>query len=117
MRRRPDRTNQAGAPDLATQVTASGSFSETWFAGLRRNSFAGFLGRTVHRMSAYEGTGDQGIPESAQPAYSMLAKAAAKQRQNLLISVAQAPSMLDVAKWEFDQVTTELSDLETIHNN
>jgi len=57
------------------------------------------------------------IKNTSHPAYSMFATAAAKRRQNLLISVAHTKSMLDVAKQEFDQVTAQLHDLEQIHNN
>ena len=57
------------------------------------------------------------IKDPRHPAYSMFAKAAAKRRQNLLISVAHTRSMIDVAKQEFDQVTAQLHDLEPIHNN
>src|SRR5262245_19771912 len=57
------------------------------------------------------------IKNPRHPAYSMFAQAAAKRRQNLLISVAQTRSMLDVAKREFDQVTAQLHDLEPSHNN
>ena len=57
------------------------------------------------------------IKDPRHPAYSMFAKAAAKRRQNLLISVAHTRSMLDVAKQEFDQLTAQLRDLEPIHNN
>jgi len=47
----------------------------------------------------------------------MFAKAAAKRRQNLLISVAHTRSMLDVAKRELDEVTAQLLDLAPIQNN
>ena len=57
------------------------------------------------------------IKDPRHPAYSMFAKAAAKRRENLLISVAHTKSMLDVAKREFDQVTAQLHDLEQAHNN
>ena len=57
------------------------------------------------------------IKDTGHPAYSMFAKAAAKRRQNLLISVAHTQSILDVAKREFDQVTAQLHDLEPTHNN
>src|SRR5215831_20859488 len=57
------------------------------------------------------------IKDTSHPAYSTFAMAAAKRRQNLLISVAHTKSMLDVAKQEFDQVTAQLHDLEQIHNN
>jgi len=57
------------------------------------------------------------INDPRHPAYSMFAKAAAKRRQNLLISVAHTRSMFDVAKREFDQVTAQLHDLEPLHNN
>jgi hypothetical protein len=48
------------------------------------------------------------IKDPRHPAYSMFAKAAAKRRQNLLISVAHSRSMLD---------RKQLHDLEPIHNN
>ena len=57
------------------------------------------------------------IKDTSHPAYSMFATAAAKRRQNLLISVAHTKSMLDAAKREFDQVTAQLQDLEQAHNN
>jgi multidrug resistance efflux pump len=47
----------------------------------------------------------------------MFAKATAKRRQNLLISVAHTRSMFEVAKREFDQVTAQLHDLETTHSD
>jgi hypothetical protein len=47
----------------------------------------------------------------------MVAKAAAKRRQNLLVSVAHTRSMLDVAKRELNEVTANLHDLEPIHNH
>jgi flagellar protein FliJ len=40
------------------------------------------------------------IKDTGHPAYSMFAKAAAKRRQNLLISVALVKSMLDFTKRE-----------------
>jgi multidrug resistance efflux pump len=57
------------------------------------------------------------IKDTAHPAYSMFAKAAAKRRQNLLISVAHTRSMLDVAKRELDEVTAQLLDLAPMQNN
>src|SRR5215468_8163141 len=57
------------------------------------------------------------IKDPRHPAYSMFAKAAAKRRQNLLISVAHTRSMFEVAKQEFDQITSQLHDLEPIHSN
>jgi flagellar protein FliJ len=57
------------------------------------------------------------IRDTGHPAYSMFAKAAAKRRQNLLISVAHIRSMLDVAKRELDEVTAQLLDLAPIQNN
>ena len=57
------------------------------------------------------------IKDTGHPAYSMFAKAAAKRRQNLLISVAHTRSMLDVAKRELDAVTAQLLDLAPIQNN
>jgi flagellar FliJ protein len=57
------------------------------------------------------------IKDMEHPAYSMFAKAAAKRRQNLLISVAHTRSMLDVAKRELDEVTAQLLDLAPIQNS
>jgi flagellar protein FliJ len=57
------------------------------------------------------------IKDPGHPAYSTFAVAAAKRRQNLLISLAHTKSMLDVAKQELDQVTAQLHDMEPIHNN
>jgi flagellar protein FliJ len=56
------------------------------------------------------------IKDTGHPAYSMFAKAAAKRRHNLLISVAHTRSMLDVAKRELDEVTAQLLDLAPIQN-
>jgi len=57
------------------------------------------------------------IKGTSHPAYSMFATAAAKRRQNLLISVAHIKSMLDIAKREFDQVTAQLHDLEPTYGS
>jgi flagellar FliJ protein len=57
------------------------------------------------------------IKDTGHPAYSMFAKAAAKRRHNLLISVVHTRSMLDVAKRELDEVTAQLLDLQPIQNN
>ena len=57
------------------------------------------------------------IKDPGHPAYSTSAKAAAKRRQNLLISVAHTRSMLDVAKRELKEIAAELLDLEPIHSN
>ena len=54
------------------------------------------------------------IKDASHPAYSTFAMAAAKRRQNLLISVAHTKSMLDVAKRELDEVRAQLLDLEPI---
>src|SRR5215468_6263982 len=57
------------------------------------------------------------IKDPGHPAYSTFAMAAAKRRQNLLISVAHTRSMLDVAKRELDEVKVQLLDLEPIRDN
>jgi multidrug resistance efflux pump len=57
------------------------------------------------------------IKDTGHPAYSMFAKAAAKRRQNLLISVAHTRSMLDIAKRELDEVTAQLLDLAPIQSS
>ena len=57
------------------------------------------------------------IKDASHPAYSTFAMAAAKRRQNLLISVARTKSMLDVAKRELDEVRAQLLDLKPIHDN
>jgi flagellar protein FliJ len=56
------------------------------------------------------------INDTAHPAYSTFAIAAAKRRQNLLISAAHMKSMLDVAKRELHEITAQLLDLEPIQN-
>ena len=90
---------------------------ETKVALLRRmiRDFDNVIGQLERQIAAEEER--TRIKDPQHPAYSMFAKAAAKRRQNLLISVAHTRSMLDVAKREFDQVTTQLSDLEPIRNN
>jgi len=90
---------------------------ETKVALLRSmiRDFDNVIGRLERQIAAEEER--TRIKDPQHPAYSMFAKAAAKRRQNLLISVAHTRSMLDVAKREFDQVTTQLSDLEPIRNN
>jgi flagellar protein FliJ len=57
------------------------------------------------------------IKDPDHPAYSALAKAVAKRRQNLLVSVAYTRSMLDVAKRELDEVAALSLDLEPIHSD
>ena len=44
------------------------------------------------------------IKDTGHPAYSTFATAAAKRRQNLLISLAHTKSMLNVAKRELDEI-------------
>jgi flagellar protein FliJ len=56
------------------------------------------------------------IKDASHPAYSTFAMAAAKRRQNLLISAAHMKSMLDVAKRELHEITAQLLDLEPIQN-
>ena len=77
--------------------------------------FDSMIGRLEEQITAEEDRTK--IKGTSHPAYSMFATAAAKRRQNLLISVAHIKSMLDIAKREFDQVTAQLHDLEQIHNN
>jgi len=57
------------------------------------------------------------IKDTAHPAYSTFAKAAARRRQNLLVSVAHIKSMLGEAKLELNEVMGQLRDLESIQNN
>jgi len=47
------------------------------------------------------------IKDTSHPAYSTFATAAAKRRQNLLVSVALTKSMLEVAKRELDEVVMQ----------
>jgi len=90
---------------------------ETKVALLRTmiRDFDNMIGQLEQQIAAEEDR--TRIKDPRHPAYSMFAKAAAKRRQNLLISEAHTRSMLDVAKREFDEVTAQLSDLEPIHNN
>jgi hypothetical protein len=57
------------------------------------------------------------IKNTGHPAYSTVAKAAAKRRQNLLISVAHMESMLDAAKRELREESMQLRDLESVQDN
>jgi len=57
------------------------------------------------------------IKDTEHPAYSTFARAAAKRRQNLLISVADIKSRLEAAKGELDEVTVQLRDLKSTQNN
>jgi flagellar protein FliJ len=57
------------------------------------------------------------IKDPVHPAYSAIAKAAAKRRQNLLVSVAHTRSMLDVAKRELNGVAAQSIDLKPIHSD
>jgi hypothetical protein len=93
------------------------SEKETKVALLRTmiGDFNSMIGRLEEQITAEEDR--TRIKDPRHPAYSMFATAAAKRRQNLLISVAHTKSMLEVAKREFDQVTAQLHDLEQIHNN
>jgi hypothetical protein len=57
------------------------------------------------------------IKDTGHPAYSTFARAAAKRRQNLFISVVDIKSRLDAAKGELTEVTLELRDLKLIQTN
>jgi hypothetical protein len=57
------------------------------------------------------------IKDPDHPAYSTFAKAAAKRRQNLLLSVAHTRSLLDAAKRERDAVAAQSLDLELVHSD
>jgi flagellar FliJ protein len=57
------------------------------------------------------------IKDTGHPAYSTLATAAAKRRQNLLVSVAHTRLMLEVAKRELDEVQAQLLDVKPIRHN
>jgi len=77
--------------------------------------FDSMIGRLEEQITAEEDR--TRIKDPRHPAYSIFAKAAAKRRQNLLISVAHTRSMFEVAKREFDQVTAQLHDLQPTHDN
>ena len=108
---------EQGKASVLRQKQFEVNAKETKVALLRRmiRDFDNVIGQLERQIAAEEGRTK--IKDAQHPAYSMFAKAAAKRRQNLLISVAHTRSMLDVAKREFDQVTTQLSDLEPIRNN
>ena len=77
--------------------------------------FDSMIGQLEEQITAEEDR--TRIKDPQHPAYSMFAKAAAKRRQNLLISMAHTRSMFEVAKRELDQVTAQLHDLERTHDN
>ena len=125
-----------------TVIFSAGAFGMAWGVGMEQSKVSGFrqkqfevneretkvallrtmirdfdnmIGQLEQQIATEEDRTT--IKDPRHPAYSMFAKAAAKRRQNLLISEAHTRSMLDVAKREFDEVTAQLSDLEPIHNN
>ena len=57
------------------------------------------------------------IKDTAHPAYSTFAKAAAKRRQNLTISAAQMKSLLEVAKRELDEAAIQSRNLESMQSS
>jgi hypothetical protein len=57
------------------------------------------------------------IKDTGHVAYSTLAKAVALRRSNLLASVTDLTSKLDVAKRELDEVTIQLRDLEVAQSS
>jgi len=77
--------------------------------------FNSMIGRLEEQITAEEDL--TRVKDPRHPAYSMFAKAAAKRRQNLLISEAHTRSMLEVAKRELDEVTAQLHDLEPTHDD
>jgi flagellar protein FliJ len=77
--------------------------------------FDNMIGQLEQQIAAEEDR--TRIKDPRHRAYAMFVKAAAKRRQNLLMSQAHTRSMLDVAKREFDEATAQLSDLEPIPNN
>ena len=90
---------------------------ETKVALLRTmiNDFDSMIAQLDEQIAAEEDRTK--IKDPRHPAYSMFATAAAKRRQNLLISAAHTRSMFDLTKREFDQVTAQLHDLKPTHNN
>ena len=93
------------------------SEKETKVALLRTmiGDFDSMIGQLEEQIASEEDRSR--IKDPRHPACSMFAKAAAKRRQNLLISVAHTRSMFEVAKQEFDQITSQLHDLEPLHSN
>jgi len=57
------------------------------------------------------------IKDTAHPACSTFAKAAAKRRQNLTISAAQMKSLLEVVKRQLDEAAMEFRNLESMRNS
>jgi len=93
------------------------SEKETKVALLRTmiGDFDSMIGQLEEQIASEEDRSR--IKDPRHPACSMFAKAAAKRRQNLLISVAHTRSMFEVAKQEFDQITSQLHDLKPLHSN
>ena len=90
---------------------------ETKVALLRTmiKDFDNMIGQLEEQIAAEEDR--TRIKDPGHPAYSLIAKAAAKRRQNLLISVAHTRSMFLVAEQELNEVTAQLHDLEPIHKS
>jgi flagellar protein FliJ len=83
--------------------------------GTMIRDFDNMIGQLERQIAAEEDR--TRIKDPGHPVYSTFATAAAKRRQNLLISVTHTRSMLEIAKRELNEVTTQLLDLEPMHNN
>jgi multidrug resistance efflux pump len=102
---------------MASVLRRKASEKETRIAllGTIIRDFDGMIAQLEGQIAAEEDR--TRIKDPGHPAYSMFAKAAAKRRQNLLVSGAHTRSMLDVAKRELDEVAAQLLDLEPIDSN
>jgi flagellar protein FliJ len=102
---------------MASVLRRKASEKETRVAllGTIIRDFDGMIAQLEGQIAAEEDR--TRIKDPGHPAYSMFAKAAAKRRQNLLVSGAHTRSMLDVAKRELDEVAAQLLDLEPINSN
>ena len=83
--------------------------------GTMIRDFEGMIAQLEGQIAAEEDR--TGIRDPGHPAYSMFAKAAAKRRQNLLVSGERTRSLLAVAKRELGEVAAQLLDLEPINSN
>jgi len=83
--------------------------------GTMIRDFEGMIAQLEGQIAAEEDC--TRIKDPSHPAYSMFAKAAAKRRQNLLVSGEHTRSLLAVAKRELGEVAVQLLDLEPIDSN
>src|SRR5262245_52110835 len=110
-----NKMSYAGRSTRRKQVEASDTERRVALLGTMISDFDNMIAELDEQIAAEEDR--TRIKDTAHPAYSTFAKAAAKRRQNLLISSAQMKSLLEVAKREFDEAVMQFRNLESMQNS